>query len=109
MKFQELTNEEILFIYLRQEKFIEVHKDLIRQGEKLKSLPSRDLDATDEILIQSLAKMKNSEHIKILNDINSKLFPIVDLIQDSYPDLYNKIENIVEAPILEVSEESDES
>jgi hypothetical protein len=80
---------------------------LIRQGERLKLLPSRDLDITDELLIKNLAKMKESEHIKILNGINEKLYPIVDIIQDSYPELYDKVDNIVDSPIFEG--EGDES
>lgn len=45
--------------------------------------------------------MKESEHIKILNGINEKLYPIVDIIQDSYPELYDRVDNIVDSPIFE--------
>ena len=98
-----------MFIYLRQEKFLEVHNDLIKQGEELLTLPSNELDVSDEMLIQNLDRMKHSEHIKILDKINNKLYPIVDLIEDADPALYNKIQKIIDSPIMEQEDDEDQS
>ena len=108
MKFQELTNEEIVFIYLRQEKFIEVHNDLIKQGEELMQLSPSELDMGDELLIKNLTRMKQSEHIKLLDSINNKLYPIVDLIEDADPRLYQRINDIIESPMMDSDEEEDD-
>jgi len=98
-----------VFIYLRQEKFLEVHNDLIKQGEELLTLPSNELDVSDEMLIQNLDRMKHSEHIKILDKINNKLYPIVDLIEDADPALYSKIQKIIDSPIMEQEDDHDQS
>lgn len=107
MKFQELNNEEILLIYLRQRKFMEVHEDLIEQAEHLTTYTGM-LDETQELLVNNLEKMKSADHVSMLKRINSKLEPIVDLIYEADPQMYDKVYNIVESPILEGDEELDD-
>jgi hypothetical protein len=104
MKFQELNNEEIVLIYLRQRKFLEVHEDLIQQAEHLLTYTGM-LDETQELLVRNLDKMKSARHVQMLTAINEKLEPIVDLIYEADPDLYDKIDNIVETPVLEDDDE----
>ena len=104
MKFQELNNEEIVLIYLRQRKFLEVHEDLIQQAEHLLTYTGM-LDETQELLVRNLDKMKSARHVQMLTAINQKLEPIVDLIYEADPDLYDKIDNIVETPVLEDDDE----
>lgn len=104
MKFQELNNEEIVLIYLRQRKFLEVHEDLIQQAEHLLTYTGM-LDETQELLVRNLDKMKSARHVQMLTAINEKLEPIVDLIYEADPDLYDEIDNIVETPVLEDDDE----
>lgn len=104
MKFQELNNEEIVLIYLRQRKFLEVHEDLVQQAEHLLTYTGM-LDETQELLVRNLEKMKSAKHVQMLNEINEKLEPIVDLIYEADPDLYEKIDHIVETPVLEDDDE----
>lgn len=104
MKFQELNNEEIVLIYLRQRKFLEVHEDLIQQAEHLLTYTGM-LDETQELLVRNLDKMKSAKHVQMLTEINEKLEPIVDLIYEADPDLYDKIDTIVETPVLDDDDE----
>jgi hypothetical protein len=105
MKFQELNNEEILLIYLRQKKFMEVHEDLISQALHLSTYTGM-LDETQELLVNNLEKMQTADHVVMLKKINKKLEPIVDLIYEADPSMYEKINSIVDTPLL--GDEEDE-
>lgn len=54
-----------------------------------------------EIDTEKYLRLKNAPHIIMLEQINNKLRPIVELIQDSMPDMYNDIIKLVDNPLNE--------
>jgi hypothetical protein len=94
-KLQTFTNEELIFIYLRQERFLEIHQDVMADAKTQGMLGMLEID-TEKYL-----RLKNAPHIIMLEQINNKLRPIVELIQDSMPDMYNDIIKLVDNPLNE--------
>ena len=94
-KLQTFTNEELIFIYLRQERFLEIHEDVMADAKTQGMLGMLEID-TEKYL-----RLKNAPHIIMLEQINNKLRPIVELIQDSMPDMYNDIIKLVDNPLNE--------
>jgi hypothetical protein len=94
-KLQTFTNEELIFIYLRQERFLEIHQDVMADAKTQGMLGMLEID-TEKYL-----RLKNAPHIIMLEQINNKLRPIVELIQDSMPDMYNDTIKLVDNPLNE--------
>lgn len=94
-KLQTFTNEELIFIYLRQQRFLEIHQDVMATAKTQGMLGMLEID-TEKYL-----RLKNAPHIIMLEQINNKLRPIVELIQDSMPDMYNDIIKLVDNPLNE--------
>ena len=94
-KLQTFTNEELIFIYLRQQRFLEIHQDVMADAKTQGMLGMLEID-TEKYL-----RLKNAPHIIMLEQINNKLRPIVELIQDSMPDMYNDIIKLVDNPLNE--------
>ena len=94
-KLQTFTNEELIFIYLRQQRFLEIHQDVMATAKTQGMLGMLEID-TEKYL-----RLKNAPHIIMLEQINNKLRPIVELVQDSMPDMYNDIIKLVDNPLNE--------
>lgn len=103
MKISELTNEEIVFIYYRHQRFLEIHDKLIKD---LKS--GNDATPFVHLDILDIDSLINNPHIALLRQINSKLEPIVDLIVDSFPEIESKTLLLVDNPLNINDDEQEE-
>lgn len=95
------SNEEILFIYLRQKRFLEVHEEVMQDAKEQGILGLLEID-TDRYM-----RMKNAPHIIMLEQINNKLAPIAELIEESMPKEYREVLALVDNP-LNQEEDDDE-
>lgn len=95
------SNEEILFIYLRQKRFLEVHEEVMQDAKEQGMLGLLEID-TDRYM-----RMKNAPHILMLEQINSKLAPIAELIEESMPKEYQEVLALIDNP-LNQEEDDDE-
>lgn len=96
MAFHDLSNENIVFLYLENKESLKQFEKVINdKGIRTEiELPlfgkqTHIHPITDEIL----SDMINSETLKQIKQINKVLEPIVLLIEGSDPDLYKRIED----------------
>lgn len=93
------TNEELIFIYLRQKRFLEIHEDVLQDAKNDAIRGLLEIDMT------RYNQLKNSPHILMLKHINNKLEPIIELIKESMPDEYAEVEALVDNPLNESDDE----
>jgi hypothetical protein len=94
--FHNLGNEEVVFVYLTNKKFIEQY-DGIFSNRGVESA----VDLSDSAYVVSFREMTEEDLLGLLEDphykyclsVDEKLAPIVEIIQEELPDLYNKVAN----------------
>jgi len=96
------SNEEILFIYLRQKRFLEVHEEVMQDAKEQGMLGLLEID-TDRYI-----RMKNAPHILMLEQINRKLAPIAELIEESMPKEYQEVLALIDNPLNQEEDDDDE-
>jgi hypothetical protein len=99
MSINELSNEEVLFLYLNNRKWVEMYYDVINQKtivDVLDILDFGNVTVTRFLNDEDVASMENSEHYRLTNLLNDKLAPLADLIQDADPELFEKVKSSFE-------------
>ena len=91
MEINLFTPEEIVFLYLRHEKYRKVHDDVT---ESIKELNKEGVETQP-----SLRDLKNNVHIEMLNALNEKLKPIYEIIIDTHPEILSEIQRVVDNPM----------
>ena len=94
--FHNLDNEEVVFVYLTNKKFIDQYEGIFTN----RGVESA-LDLSENAYVVSFREMSEQDLIGLLDDphykyclaVDNKLAPIVELIQEELPDLYNKVAN----------------
>lgn len=96
MAFHDLSNENIVFLYLENKESLKQFEKVINdKGIRTEiNIPlfgkQTHVHAIDDTI---LSEMKSSESLKQIREINKVLEPIVLLIEGSDPDLYKRIED----------------
>lgn len=92
-----LTNEQIVFIYLRLKKYADYVNDLILEGYSTRKITIGfgDVQTETRITDDDLQIIIEIPVVQMYMSIEKSLAPIVELIKDSEPELYNKIEAII--------------
>lgn len=98
MSYAGLSNEQIVFIYLRLKKYADYVSELVMEG-----YVNREINIDfDEINIQTsvtdedLNTILDIPLVKIYLGIEETLKPTVELIKESDPETYYRIEKILE-------------
>lgn len=91
MEYNSFTPEEIVFLYLRHKKYIEVHNQV---AESIKELNKEGVETKP-----SIEDLRDNSHVLLLEQLNEKLRPIFEVIIDTDPDLFEKIEKVVNNPM----------
>ncbi|NBP16058.1 hypothetical protein EBU95_16980 [bacterium] len=92
--YHNLDNEEVVFIYLSNRRFIDQYNAIFEQGglETVADITPDSYIVTfrpfDE---EQLLQMMDDTHYKYCLGIDEKLKPIVELIREELPDLYKKV------------------
>jgi hypothetical protein len=97
MELHGLTNEEIVFIYKINQKSIDTYNLIVeKQGiyEELEIPEMGYISVFKKMNDEDIEIMMESEHYKMCLQIENKLAPIVDMIEETLPDVYNKVEDI---------------
>jgi len=86
MTINELTNEEVLFMYFENHNWLTRYQSIIK--EKV---------IVDQMNIIGLTEIRVTEkleapHYKMCVSVHEKLHPIVELIEEVNPELYNKVQ-----------------
>ncbi len=92
-----LTNEQIVFIYLRLKKYADYVNDLILEGYSTRKITIGfgDVQTETKITDDDLQIIMEIPVVQMYMSIEKSLAPIVELIKDSEPELYNKIEAMI--------------
>jgi len=97
MELHGLTNEEILFVYMSNKKRIETYSLILEKRGIYNELEIPEvgyISVFRNMNEEDLADMLESPHYKICLQIQDKLEPIVDMIQENLPEEYKKISEI---------------
>lgn len=92
--YHNLSNEEIIFIYLSNEKFLDQYRFIFKDGglETITDLPENTYIVNfKQFSEEELLELQQDEHYKYCLKVEEKLAPIVEIIEDSFPDLYDKV------------------
>lgn len=100
MKIQDLSNEEVLLMYTLIEDILGDMNEIIRdKGVKhIVDSPVGKIALFMELEPSTVDEMKNGKKHQLLTSGIKKLAPIVEIINDSYPNLATEIEDILFPP-----------
>lgn len=99
--FHNLDNEEVIFIYITNKKFLDNYDKLFELGgvETVVDLSETTLISTfKEFSEQDLLDILDEPHYKYCQSVNEKLTPIIELIRESIPGLYERVEDSFKKP-----------
>ena len=94
-KYHNLDNEEVVFLYLSNRKFVEQYDIIFEQGgvESVMDLSdSAYVVGFKQMSEQDLMDLMDDPHYKYCVSVDKKLEPIVELIRETLPELYTKVE-----------------
>jgi hypothetical protein len=94
MKLSELTNEEVLFMYFSNRKWLDVYEDIFKYRElndRLDILDVGFVTVTQKLEDSDIERISESRHYKLASNVEIKLYPLVDMIQEADADLYNSV------------------
>jgi hypothetical protein len=94
MSINELSNEEVIFLYLSNRKWMDTYEDMFQHKSIVDTMEILDfgkISVTKYIDDESIEEMHKSLHYKYSFDINEKLEPVASMIEDIDSDLYNKV------------------
>jgi hypothetical protein len=93
-KYHNLDNEEVVFLYLSNKKFVDQYNIIFEQGgiESVMDLSdSAYVVGFKEMSEQDLLDLMDDPHYKYCVNVDNKLSPIVELIRETLPELYSKV------------------
>lgn len=92
-KFHGLDNRQIIFCYLNNLTQLEQIEELIAAAEVTSSVPFMGSTVTLSMILteENINKLKEHDMYLLLNQVNDVLYPVVELIRETDPDLYNDV------------------
>ena len=97
MKFNELSNEEIVFTSILYKDMLSAYDNVIKAGglEHVMDSPLGKVHIFKELTPEDKEKLESSGKLKILRSVIGKLQPIVELILDSNPEMETELETVL--------------
>ena len=92
--YHSLDNEEVIFVYLTNKKFLDQYNMIFDQGgiESIMDLSeSAYVVGFKPMNEQDLIDLMDDPHYKYCVEVDKKLEPIVELIKEELPKLYDKV------------------
>jgi hypothetical protein len=92
-----LSNEQIVFIYLRLKKYADYVNELILEGYATRKITIGfgDVQTETKITDDDLEVIMGIPIVSMYLSIEKSLAPIVDLIKDSDPELYERMDSMI--------------
>jgi hypothetical protein len=92
-KFHGLDNRQIVFCYLNNLIQLEELEELIAEAQISSTVPFMGSSVTLSMILtdENIQKLKEHDMYIMLNQVNDILYPVVELIKDSDPDLYDDV------------------
>lgn len=96
MNLNELDNEEVLFMYFSNRKWLEEYEDIFKHKNVVDAIDILDfgnVSVTRYLSDEEIDKMKETKHYAYVVMIDEKLAPIAEMIEDIDSNLFNKIKD----------------
>lgn len=92
-KFHGLDNRQIVFCYLNNLTQLEQIEELIAAAEVTSTVPFMGSNITLSMILtdENISKLKEHDMYLLLNQVNDVLYPVVELIREADPDLYDDV------------------
>lgn len=105
-----LDNKEIVYLYLQNKKLADFIDNLMQEGYEKGSLTFDigDIILSSDITSAELMEILNIKKVKMAMSINDKLEPIVDMIKNTLPELYQEVVDIMEEGQKVIDETEDD-
>jgi len=109
MTFEELSPEEISFIYLLTDDMLESFNEVLHKGgiSYVMDSPLGKVEIFKEFTPDDLRAIKSSLKVELLTSISKKLSPIVELIGEENQDIIDKV-RVALFPVVEDKEVDDD-
>jgi len=94
MKLSDLSNEEVLFMYFSNRKWLDTYEDIFKHGsieDVMNILDFGEIRVSQSVTDEDIDRIKNSYHYKLALAVEFKLYPLVDMIRDADGNLYQSI------------------
>jgi hypothetical protein len=97
MKFNELSNEELVFASILMKDMILAYDDVLEAGglQHILDSPLGKVHIFKELSTEERDQLETSDKLRILRSITNKLKPIVELILDADPNMETELEEIL--------------
>ena len=94
MSINELSNEEVLYLYFHNLYRLEDYQNIISERKVIDTISILDFGAvtvTRLLLDEDVADLEKSNTFRLTNVIHEKLNPLAELIEDADPELFKKV------------------
>jgi len=98
MSLNELSNEQILFLFLSNKELYDSYGIVLENKKYQSSLNLLDMGnivVTHLVNDEDIDEIKNSKHYNYVVEMHEKLEPIALMIEEANPKLYEKIYSII--------------
>ena len=99
MSINELSNEEVLFLYFTNHNRLEDYQNIIGEKQVTDTLGILDYGAvtvTRFLVDEDIVNIEKSGSFRLTNLIHEKLSPLVELIEDADPELFMEVKSCFE-------------
>lgn len=106
-----LTNKQIIYLYLQNNKLASYVNELINAGytDGVVTFEFGDMKLSTEITSAELMEVLDIEQIKMVLSIEDTLKPIVDLLEETMPEEYNEVIDMIhKTETIDPDEEDEE-
>jgi hypothetical protein len=103
MSINELSNEEVLFIYFSNNRWLERYSEIFEESgiyEELHLLDIGKITVFNKLTEEETQELKESKHYDLVSKINTLLEPVAILIEESNPELYKSVEDSFKKTLL---------
>ena len=94
MRLSDLNNEEVLFMYFSNRKWVDTYEDIFEYKsieDVMSILDFGQIRVTQNLSDEDIERIKETRHYKMALAVEIKLYPLVDMIKDADPDLYESV------------------
>lgn len=94
MKLSDLNNEEVLFMYFSNRKWVDTYDDIFEHKsieDVMSILDFGQIRVTQNLSDEDIERIKETHHYKMAMAVERKLYPLTDMIQDADPTLYESV------------------
>jgi hypothetical protein len=96
MSYHNLTNEEIVFIYLFSKSIKDQYEKVFEKKVISQNIPTQfgTIEVDTEVPSEVISEMLETKHYILMRSLCSKLLPLYEIILDVEPEIVNQVEEI---------------